>query len=62
MASYRLDGPEPPDTGIRITCEDHSETVRFQPGYRQVAFHCDECGVEVTLSDTDDWRDLAGLG
>lgn len=61
MASYRVVGPEAADEGIHVTCEDHGESERFQPGYRTVAFHCDACGieVEVTLADTEDWRDLA---
>lgn len=63
MASYRVVDAGPPDAGIRITCEDHGESEQFKPGYRAVAFHCDECGieVEVTLADTEDWRDLAEM-
>lgn len=63
MVSYRVQAPEEPDEGIRIECEAHGEGKTFEIGYRKVAFHCDECGIEieVKIGDTEDWRELTEL-
>lgn len=63
MTSYRIEAPEGLDEGIRIVCVDHGESERFEPGYRKVALHCDNCGIEVgiELQDTEDWRDLGEM-
>lgn len=60
MATYRVFVPERPGDDIRIACDEHGETARFEPGFRSVAFHCHGCGreVELSLRDTDDWREL----
>lgn len=63
MATYRVEAPDGLEEGIRITCEEHGHSERFQPGYRKVAFHCDGCGIEVgiDLQNTEDWRDLGEM-
>lgn len=63
MTEYTVTVPEGDERGIRIACEDHGEAEEFQPGYRTVTFHCDQCGYEVefTLHDLHEWRDLGEM-
>jgi uncharacterized protein (DUF983 family) len=60
MTNYTVTVPEGEERGLRVECDEHGEAEEFQPGYRTVAFHCDQCGyeIEVSLHDLHDWRDL----
>lgn len=63
MATFTVEVLDGEERGVRVGCEDHDEWEEFDPGYRKVAFYCDECGfeVEVNLQDTYDWRDLGEM-
>jgi uncharacterized protein (DUF983 family) len=60
MPGYSVEIPERQERGIQVTCEAHGETEEFQPGYRTVAFYCEQCGyeLELTVHDLHEWRDL----
>lgn len=59
MTEYLVEVPDRANEGIRIGCEEHDDWKEFQPGYRRVAFYCEDCGyeIDVSLRDPDDWRD-----
>jgi len=63
MTEYAVTVFDDDERGIRVKCEGHGEAQEFQPGYRTVTFHCDGCGyeLELTLHDTNDWRDLGEM-
>lgn len=64
MRTYTVEVPDDePERGIRIRCEEHDQAEEFQPGYRSVAFACDDCGyeLEVAVHDLLDWRDTGEL-
>jgi|GEM_PF-6515580 len=60
MATYEIAVSEgvPADTEVR--CLDHDTTATFPRHLSTVAFHCPDCGVELTVdvADTDDWWEL----
>lgn len=63
MATYRVEHPEEFGQGVRVECEEHGESETFEPGRRKAAFHCDACGIEISvhLEDTEDWRELTEM-
>lgn len=63
MTGYTVTVPEGDERGVRVECEAHGESEEFQPGYRRVAFYCEQCGreLELALHDADDWRDLGEM-
>jgi uncharacterized protein (DUF983 family) len=63
MPEYSITVPEGGERGIRVTCDVHGESTEFQPGYRRVAFHCEQCGheLEVALHDLLEWRDMGEM-
>lgn len=60
MTTLTVELPDEAERGIRVTCATHDSTEEFQPGFRRVAFHCEQCGheLELTLHDLLEWRDL----
>lgn len=58
MASYTIDVPEGVPADLEVRCTDHGTAETFSRHLSTVAFHCPDCGVELTvdLSDTEDWR------
>lgn len=67
MLEYTVEVPEGTaegeEYGVRVRCEEHGASETFQPGFRRVAFHCEDCGyeVEVAVHDLLEWRDMGEM-
>ena len=60
MASYEVRIPEGVPADIEVRCTDHGTAETYPRHFSTVAFHCPDCGLELTIdvADTEDWREL----